>query len=79
MGRKAEVASPFCQDTVSLQALVLTEYLMVIFQPDLAGAGQGLGLTVTRFACSQPRIPLLWTSHFSSLVYFSMHLQFVKK
>lgn len=61
----------FCQDIT--QALVLTEWLTVIFQHDLAGAGQGLGLDAM-LACSQPGMPLLWTSHFSSLVYFSMHL-----
>lgn len=61
-----------CWDTT--RALVLTEWLTVIFQPELAGAGQGLGLMVARLVCSQPGIPLLWTSHLSSLVYFSMHL-----
>lgn len=69
---EAEVASLSRQDTT--QALALTEWLTVIFQPDLAGADQGLGLMVARLACSQPGMPLLWTSHFSSLVYFSMHL-----
>lgn len=56
------------------RALVLTERLTVIFQLQLAGAGQGLGMTVVRLACSQPGMPLLWTFHFFSLVYFSMHL-----
>lgn len=55
-------------------ALVLIKWLTFIFHPELAGAGQGLGLMLARLPYSQPGMPLLWTSHFSSLVYFSMHL-----
>lgn len=55
-------------------ALVLTEWLTSYLPTPIGWAGQGLGMTVVRLACSQPRMPLLWTFHFFSLVYFSMHL-----
>lgn len=75
LGRGRDSWSPPCLPVPGLsRALVLTEWLTVIFQLQLAGAGQGLGLMVVRLACSQPGMPLLWTFHFSSLVYFSMHL-----
>lgn len=71
-GRSGQSSVLSSRDTT--RALVLIKWLTVIFQPELTGAGQGLGLMLARLPYSQPGMPLLWTSHFSSLVYFSMHL-----
>lgn len=72
--REAEMAGALPSVPGLYWALVLTEWLTSYLPIPIGWAGQGLGMTVVRLACSQPRMPLLWTFHFFSLVYFSMHL-----